>query len=241
MPVPATPQNFRLVSATVRDERHAVLTVACDPVAGATEYRWYHEYGNAYTPSLRAIAVTKEPLLTVGESAPFVVAPGVPYTMAVEAANADGVSVANAQQFDVPRWISQSGPSVGKPFAVIGVQEVADSFQFAYPLTGPKGTHDVQFIFDSGAFEMLLTEADATAMGLPNLGPLQVSGVGGASTAYQSVVSFVLGGRAYRNVPCVVDTTFMQNLFGARFWIENRIAALVDPVSATISFFDAGK
>lgn len=121
--------------------------------------------------------------------------------------------------------------------AVIDLAERQDSFQFVYPLTGPAGSGDVAFVLDTGAFELLLTQSDADALGLPNLGPLQVAGVGGSSSAYQSQVSLSIGGSAFSNVPCVVDPTFNQNLFGARLLIDQGLAILVDPVASTLTFF----
>ena len=119
---------------------------------------------------------------------------------------------------------------------MVQLTQVQDSFQFVYPITGPAGTGNVAFVLDTGAFELLLTQPDADALGLPNLGSLQVAGVGGASSAYQSQVTLSVGIRTFVDVACVVDPNFNQNLFGARLLIDHGLAILVDPVSSTLTF-----
>lgn len=237
MAAPATPLNFRMTNVVVKDKKHALISVACDPSEGATEYKWFHEFGDMYKPGMRLIAKTAVPEVGVGSTPPFIVAPGVPYTMAVVAVNADGESVPDAQQFDIPPYLSPKGPNLPAPFAEIQASQSGDAFYISLVIDGPTKSQDVQFVFDSGAFELLLDVKTATTLGLPNLGSIQVSGVGGATTAYNSELSFSLGGTDFTKVPCVVDSTFDQPLFGARFWIEHKLAPLIDPANNVIYFY----
>jgi len=237
MAAPGTPQNFRLTNVIVKDKNHALISVACDPVTGATGYKWFHEFGNVYTPNMRFITETSAPETGVGSTPPFIVTPGQPYTMAVEAVNIDGSSVPNVQVFNIPAYIDPKGPVLSAPFAELQASQSGDAFYVGLVIDGPTASQEVQFVFDTGAFEMLLDATTAKNLNLPNLGAIQVSGVGGASTAYNSEVSFTLGNREFKNVPCVVDSTFDQPLFGARFWITNKLAPLVDPVNNVIYFY----
>jgi hypothetical protein len=126
-------------------------------------------------------------------------------------------------------------PALGTPLAVITGQIVNDAFLFGASCTGPGGTVPVPFILDTGAFELLLTQEIATALHLPNLGTLDLSGVGGSVQAYQSVVDLTLGNETWHAVPCVVDPTFNTNLFGLRWWIDNKLRLLLDPAAATLT------
>jgi hypothetical protein len=122
------------------------------------------------------------------------------------------------------------------PLVVVPGRIVDDSFQFTADLTGPTGTtQTVPFVCDTGAFEMLLTGDVASALGLPNLGTEDISGVGGSATAYRSAVTLQLGHQRWDTVACVVDPAFTVNLFGLRWWIERAYALLLDPVTATLS------
>jgi hypothetical protein len=128
-----------------------------------------------------------------------------------------------------------STPPSETPLAVITGQLVNDSFLFGATCTGPGGTVPVPFVLDTGAFEMLLTESVATALRLPNLGTVDLSGVGGSVQAYQSTVDLALNGHVWLGVPCVVDPTFATNLFGLRWWVDNRLRLLLDPAAATLT------
>lgn len=122
---------------------------------------------------------------------------------------------------------------------MVALAQGQDACQFVYPVTGPVGTGYVAFVLETDAFELLLTQSDAQALGLPNLGPLQVAGVGGASSAYRSQVTLSVGIRTFVDVACVVDPTFGQNPFGARLLIDHGWAILVDPVASTLTFLQA--
>lgn len=85
-------------------------------------------------------------------------------------------------------------------------------------------------ILDTRAFELTFGGQVATAMRLPNLGPIQIGGVGGEAAAYLSICTIYLGDWEFRNVPCIVDMTFPgSGLFGLKFFIVNRLKLELDP------------
>jgi hypothetical protein len=116
-----------------------------------------------------------------------------------------------------------------------------DGFYFDIPLGGPDTETSVRCQLDTGAFEMLLTAAIAEALHLPNLGAVDISGVTGSATAYNSEVTVVVGDNRYTGVHCVVDPSFTGNpLFGLRFFLDHRIALALNPVTATLTLTAAG-
>jgi hypothetical protein len=113
---------------------------------------------------------------------------------------------------------------------------IADAFVFSTPLAGPDNRpQSTPFILDTGAFEMLLTSGVAAALHLPNLGPIEIGGVGGAAAAYRSRVTVALGTHTFPDTPCVVDPSFPgPSLFGLRFFIDNRLALALYPAIARL-------
>ena len=107
---------------------------------------------------------------------------------------------------------------------------VSDAFVFSLPLVGPLGREAPFFILDTGAFEMLLPPDLASRLGLPNLGPLPIGGIGGSVKAYQSQVDILLSPRRFPAVACVVDPAYRgPALFGLRFFIDNHLALTLNP------------
>lgn len=84
---------------------------------------------------------------------------------------------------------------------------VDDAFYFSLTVNG--NTVD-NMILDTGAFELTFNGDVANALGLPNLGAIQIGGVGGTAEAYQSVCSLQIGGQTYSDVPCIVDPNFQD-------------------------------
>ncbi|MCY0886368.1 MAG: aspartyl protease family protein [Firmicutes bacterium] len=114
--------------------------------------------------------------------------------------------------------------------AVLHGTVAGDAFHFGLTLTGPAGSQPVEFVLDTGAFVMLLRAWVASALGLPDLGNLNISGIGGSSPAYTSQVGFTLGAHAFNEVHCVVDPTFPgPALFGLRFFIDHGLSLSLDP------------
>jgi len=126
-----------------------------------------------------------------------------------------------------------------KLLGTISGQVVGDAFYFGLPVKNSGGTFEnVLFLCDTGAFEMLLTAGVAQSLGLPNQGPIEISGVGGAQNAYNTTATFKLGDNEF-TTPAVVDesTSFGINLFGLRFSVENQLTLQLDLQARTLSFY----
>ncbi len=118
---------------------------------------------------------------------------------------------------------------------------VSDAFVFSLPVVGPLGRETPFFILDTGAFEMLLPPDLASRLGLPNLGPLPIGGIGGSVKAYQSQVDILLSPRRFPAVACVVDPAYSgPGLFGLRFFIDNQLALTLNPQEQTLAIRGEG-
>lgn len=129
-----------------------------------------------------------------------------------------------------------SGPTA-PPLAAVTGTVAEDAFHFPVLLTGPTGGGVQLLVLDTGAFELLLAGPVAASLGLPNLGALEVAGVGGDSAAYQSEVSVSIGGHPFGTVRCVVDPGFTlgPGLFGLRFFVTRRLALTLDLATAQLT------
>lgn len=129
------------------------------------------------------------------------------------------------------------------PIIILKGSVQADGYYFMVNIEDPTANAPQGQLFqlDTGAFEMLLTSAVADALHLPNDGPLDISGVTGSSSAYQSHVTVLFSDTViYPDVPCVVDPSFTGTpLFGFRFFIDNAVALAVNPVQATLTLTHA--
>jgi len=126
-----------------------------------------------------------------------------------------------------------------KLLAAINGQVVNDAFYFGLPVKNSGGTFEnVLFLFDTGAFEMLLTAGVAQGLGLPNQGPIEISGLGSVQSAYNTQATFKLSNNEF-TTPAVVDenTSFGINLFGLRFSVENQLTLQLDLQARTLSFY----
>ena len=107
-----------------------------------------------------------------------------------------------------------------------------DAFYFTLNVNG---TDVPGMIMDTGAFELTFNGNVANQLGLPNLGTIQIGGVGGSASAYQSVCNLNIGGQTYSNVPCIVDPSFSgAGLFGLRFFVDNQLALALDTVNQVL-------
>lgn len=99
----------------------------------------------------------------------------------------------------------------------------------------PSGTQDILFQLDTGAYEPLITKEVAKELNLPNLGPDQVQGVGGLSSAYDSQITLSIGGHTFSNIPCIVDDSYSgPSLFGYSFFSDAGYDLLVSQKTNTI-------
>lgn len=102
------------------------------------------------------------------------------------------------------------------------------TFQNAVLFTASSSGNPLLFQLDTGAFEPLLTSRIANQLHLPNLGSIEVAGVGGEDNGYYSKISLSIGGVQFGNVPCVVDPSYTGTpLLGYGFFIDNGYDILV--------------
>lgn len=112
-----------------------------------------------------------------------------------------------------------------------------DSFYFA-PLVNGSRVHGM--VMDTGAFELTFNQRVASQLGLPNLGPIQIGGVGGSALAYQSECEIEINGRRFPKTPCIVDASLTEaGLFGLRFFIDNQLKLELNPVTKILRVTNA--
>lgn len=110
-------------------------------------------------------------------------------------------------------------------------------FTFSAKLTGPNGPSQMSdFLLDTGAFEMLLTPATASALSLPQGGSLQIQGVTGSAQAYNTEVGLALGGQTF-DINAIVDPSMTYQLFGLRFLITRGYLLELDTKAATLTIY----
>ncbi|WAH38627.1 glucosaminidase domain-containing protein [Alicyclobacillus dauci] len=146
-------------------------------------------------------------------------------------------TVTNSTQFQVPAVTPTPLPSddsIVVQFPLLPTSDVSNAILFtAQSTTGGSTT----FQLDTGAFELMLNEADAKLFNAPNLGATAVQGVGGQSQAYYSQVDVVINGVTFKGIKCVVDPDFTGNsLFGYQFFIDNKYELLVSQKHNTVTF-----
>lgn len=104
------------------------------------------------------------------------------------------------------------------------------------PLQCAGGGSDVLLQLDTGAFEPLITKSLADALNLPNLGDIQVEGVGGEDDAYVSKITLSIGGTEFPDIPCIVDPSYSGvPLFGYGFFQDNGYDLLVSQKDSTLT------
>ncbi|WAH35435.1 retropepsin-like aspartic protease [Alicyclobacillus dauci] len=98
------------------------------------------------------------------------------------------------------------------------------------------GGQAVLFQLDTGAYEPVLTKQLAESLKLPNLGDIQVQGVGGMDNAYLSKFTVSIGDVVFNDVPCIVDDNYSGTpLFGYEFFTDNGYDLLVSQKHQTIT------
>lgn len=98
---------------------------------------------------------------------------------------------------------------------------------------------DMTFQLDTGAMMPLISANDAKKLNLPNLGTIEVAGVGGTNQAYLSQMNVTIGGVTFENVPCIVDPSYQYNsLFGYSFFADHQYDLLVSLKHHTLSILD---
>ncbi|EPZ44121.1 retroviral-like aspartic protease family protein [Alicyclobacillus acidoterrestris] len=110
------------------------------------------------------------------------------------------------------------------------------TYQNAVLFNAQAGGSDVLLQLDTGAFEPLITKSLADALNLPNLGDIQVEGVGGEDDAYVSKITLSIGGTEFPDIPCIVDPSYSGvPLFGYGFFQDNGYDLLVSQKDSTLT------
>lgn len=127
---------------------------------------------------------------------------------------------------------------MGYPIAIYKGTIKNDAFYFAPIINGERV---FGMILDTGAFELTFSKRVADRLNLPNLGSIEIGGIGGTASAYLSQCTITIRDRVYSNVPCVVDPelTDLAGLFGLRFFVDNQITLELNPVRQTLVLYDA--
>lgn len=95
-------------------------------------------------------------------------------------------------------------------------------------------------ILDTGAFELTFNQKVANQLNLPNLGAIQIGGVGGSAQAYRSQCTIDIGGQRFTKMPCIVDPGFNDaGLFGLRFFVDNHLKLELNPIAQTLTISKA--
>lgn len=241
------PGSLTLNSVTWPTPDHPLATFQAALPSGADEIWFYHAFGDPYAPDLRLIAKSPTGTVTIGE-APFLLTPGGPYTIAAFSAK-DGfrAPVPLSEQFEIPAY--EAPNRFPEPLAWAQGQIEEDALVVSI-LVGPPGgqTQQVRFkhtkdpdIADTGAFMLTIDAQTAQALGLPNLGAADVSGVGGAASGYYTKVDVEFPGNGHRdnNVNAVVIDGFGECLIGLRYAVDRHLIVAIDTVRATLSYYQA--
>lgn len=246
------PANLALVKADVTDADRALLTFTWDAVDGANEYWVYHEFGNPYMPDQRLAAKVPACSVTIGGTPPFLVAPGAPYTIAVYAAAGGAhAPVPAVLEVHVPPYVAQSPAAVAFPEPFAWAPGTVENDSLVAPiLVGAPGSQKQQVSFrrtktqdiaDSGAYSIVIDPATAQMLGLPNNGPVDVSGVGGGATGYATEIDLEFPGNGTRvyGQYAVVISTFQECLIGFMFAVERGLVMCEDSQRGVLSYFKA--
>lgn len=134
-------------------------------------------------------------------------------------------------------WTALLAPPANAGSQVSGITVIAraplinvaqhDVSYIAVGLAAPGSTskpYPAVLTYDTGAFGCLFTQALADHLGLPNLGPISISGVTGSSEAYLSKFDAYVGGQAFPDTPCVVDPGANVDLWGLEFAEANGVS-----------------
>ncbi|WP_206831840.1 retropepsin-like aspartic protease [Alicyclobacillus fructus] len=102
-------------------------------------------------------------------------------------------------------------------------------------LQASSGDTLITFQLDTGAFETLIGQQLASALHLPNLGSVEVGGIGGTDEAYLSKVTLKIGDHVFADVPCIVDPSWTGiPLLGYEFFQQNGYDLLVSQSQSTL-------
>lgn len=247
------PQNIQITKTTFVTPALAIIDLDWTAVEGADGYDVEHEFGNVYAPDMRLVEHVTTNACMIGGDKPFLVAVGGPYTVAVYAtqggkrAPVPGVAVLTVPAYEAPAPVAPPEPAFPTPVAWVQGSMQGNAL-YAPVLVGPPGaqTTQVQFrhttdpaVADSGAFTIVIDPVTAAALGLPNKGPVDASGVGGAAAGYFTEIDleFPGNGKRYDSEEAVVLPSFKECLIGLSFAAKYGYTMAVDTVKATLSYY----
>ncbi|MDI9260837.1 retroviral-like aspartic protease family protein [Alicyclobacillus sendaiensis] len=102
-------------------------------------------------------------------------------------------------------------------------------------LQASSGNEDITFQLDTGAYQTLLGANLAAQLHLPNLGSIEVGGIGGTDEAYMSKMTLSIGGHVFPDVPCIVDPSWTGTpLLGYGFFQQNGYDLLISQTQSAL-------
>ncbi|WP_367305643.1 retropepsin-like aspartic protease [Alicyclobacillus acidocaldarius] len=128
---------------------------------------------------------------------------------------------------------SQSPPSLSSEHLVASTP--VSFYQNGVFLQASSGEESITFQLDTGAYETLLGASLAAQLHLPNLGSIEVGGIGGTDEAYMSKVTLNIGGHVFPDIPCIVDPSWTGiPLLGYGFFQQNGYDLLISQTQSTL-------
>lgn len=123
-------------------------------------------------------------------------------------------------------------PSNASLVASVPVSIYQDQVLFNVTSTGYREL----FQLDTGAQIPLINKQVANELHLPVIAKTTVEGVTGQDQAYDSQISFSIGGKTFTNVPCVVDPNYTStSLIGYDFFVKNGYDILLSQSQGTLT------
>ena len=124
-------------------------------------------------------------------------------------------------------------PTLGSESVIVSTP--VTFYQNGVFLQASSGNDLITFQLDTGAFETLIGQSLASELHLPNLGSVEVGGIGGTDQAYLSKVTLKIGDRVFPDVPCIVDPSSTGiPLLGYEFFQQNGYDLLVSQSQSTL-------
>ena len=128
---------------------------------------------------------------------------------------------------------SQSPPSLSSEHLVASTP--VSFYQNGVFLQASSGNEFITFQLDTGAYETLLGASLASQLHLPNLGSIEVGGIGGTDEAYMSKVTLNIGGHVFPDIPCIVDPSWTGiPLLGYGFFQQNGYDLLISQTQSAL-------